>query len=79
MDNPQFNSVPNASINADAIIAATPFVQNLGDGGATAAVLNGWGPGNFNIRALPDNVLYDGVDNPTNYPPLWNFQNLSEL
>ena len=75
---PQFDGVPNVSMNAGAIIAATPFVQNLGDGGATAAALNGWGPGNFDIRALPDNVLDDGVNNPTNYPSLWNFNDLSE-
>ena len=74
---PQFNGVPNSAMNAGAIIAATPFVQGLGDGGATAGVLNGWGPGNFDIRALPDNVLDDGVDNPTNNPSLWNFKDLS--
>lgn len=75
---PRFDGVPNTKMNAGAIIAATPFVQGLDDDGATAAVLNGWGPGNFDIRALPDNVLDDGVDNPTNYPPIWNFVDLSE-
>ncbi len=75
---PRFDGIPNAKMNAGAIIAATPFVQGLDDGGATAAALNAWGPGNFDIRALPDNVLDDGVDNPTNYPPIWNFVDLSE-
>ena len=67
---PRFDGVPNARLNAGAILALTPFVQGLGDGGATAAVLNGWGPGNFDIRALPDNVLEDNVVNPTNNPPI---------
>ncbi len=73
---PQFDGVPNSAINAGAILALTPFVQGLDDGGATAAVLNSWGPGNFDIRALPDNVLEDGVVNPTNNPPIWNFVDL---
>ncbi|MCB1888759.1 MAG: c-type cytochrome [Rhodocyclaceae bacterium] len=75
---PRFDGVPNSKIDAGAILALTPFVQGLGDGGATAAVLNGWGPGNFDIRALPDNVLEDGVVNPTNNPPIWNFVDLEE-
>ena len=65
-------------MNAGAILALTPFVQGLGDGGATAAVLDGSGPGNFDIRALPDNVLEDNVVNPTNNPPIWNFVDLKK-
>ena len=74
---PQFDGVPNSAIDAGTILSLTPFVQNLGDGGATAAVLQGWGPGNFDIRALPDNALEDGVVNPTNNPPIWNFVDLA--
>ncbi|MCB1909891.1 MAG: c-type cytochrome [Rhodocyclaceae bacterium] len=75
---PRFDGVPNSSIDAGTILSLTPFVQNLGDGGATAAVLQSWGPGNFDIRALPDNALDDGVVNPTNNPPIWNFVDLAE-
>ncbi len=75
---PQYDGMPNAKIDAGAILALTPFVQGLGDGGATAAVLNSWGPGNFDIRALPDNVLEDDVVNPTNNPPIWNFVDLEQ-
>lgn len=73
---PRFDGVPNARMNAGAILALTPFVQGLADGGATARALNGWGPGNFDIRALPDNPLEDNVVNPTNNPPIWNFVDL---
>ncbi|MEW6718941.1 MAG: hypothetical protein AB1346_00670 [Thermodesulfobacteriota bacterium] len=65
---------PNVAMNAGAILAATPFVQAAGQ--ATIDLLNGWGPGRFDIRALPDNPLDDGVDNPTGNPPLWNFLDL---
>ncbi|MCB1896674.1 MAG: c-type cytochrome [Zoogloeaceae bacterium] len=74
---PQFDGIPNSRIDAGTILSLTPFVQNLGDGGATAAVLQSWGPGNFDIRALPDNALEDGVVNPTNNPPIWNFVDLA--
>jgi len=75
---PRFDGVPNAKMNAGAILALTPFVTGLADGGATANVLNSWGPGNFDIRALPDNPLEDGVVNPTNNPPIWNFVDLEK-
>ncbi len=75
---PRFDGVPNARMNSGAILAATPFVQSLPDAGATAAVLNGWGAGNFDVRSLPDNAMEDNVVNPTNYPPLWNFVDLEE-
>ena len=75
---PQFDGVPNNRIDAGTILSLTPFVQNLGDGGATAAVLQSWGAGNFDIRALPDNPLEDDVVNPTNNPPIWNFVDLAE-
>ena len=75
---PRFDGVPNARMNSGAILAATPFVQGLPDAGATAAVLNGWGAGNFDVRSLPDNPMEDNVVNPTNYPPLWNFVDLEE-
>ena len=41
-------------------------------------LLQSWGPGRFDVRALPDNPLDDGVNNPTKVPPLWNFVDLSE-
>lgn len=75
---PRFDGVPNARMDAGAILALTPFVQGLSDNGATAAVLNSWGPGNFDIRALPDNPLEDNVVNPTNNPPIWNFVDLEK-
>ncbi len=75
---PRYDGVPNAVIDSGKILSLTPFVAGLGDGGATAAVLAGWGPGNFDIRALPDNVLEDGVVNPTNNPPIWNFVDLEQ-
>lgn len=75
---PRFDGVPNAKMDAGAILALTPFVQGLNDNGATAAVLRSWGPGNFDIRALPDNPLEDNVVNPTNNPPIWNFVDLEK-
>ncbi len=75
---PRFDGVPNARMNSGAILALTPFVQGLPDAGATAAVLNSWGAGNFDVRSLPDNAMEDNVVNPTNYPALWNFVDLEE-
>lgn len=71
---PRFDGVPNANMDAGAILALTPFVQ--GAGSAVVDLLNGWGPGRFDIRALPDNPLEDNTDNPTVYPPIWNFVDL---
>lgn len=73
---PQFDGMPNSAIDAGTILSLTPFVQGLADNGATAALLQGWGPGNFDVRALPDNVLDDAVDNPTQNPQIWNFVDL---
>lgn len=64
---PQFNGVPNAKMDAGKILSFTPFAAANG----LSATLAGWGPGRFDIRAL--NELDDSVDNPTAYPPLWNF------
>jgi mono/diheme cytochrome c family protein len=47
-------------------------VQSLG----VSAVLAAWGPGKFDVRALPDNPLDDGVNDPTEMPQLWNFVDL---
>jgi len=71
---PNYDGVPNAAMDAGAILALTPFAQGAGQ--ATVDLLNGWGPGRFDVRALPDNPLDDGVDNPTDTPPLWNFVDL---
>ncbi|MDA8429683.1 MAG: c-type cytochrome [Geobacteraceae bacterium] len=64
---PLYNGVPNAEMDAGKILSFTPFAvaNNL------STTLAGWGPGRFDIRAL--NELDDGVDNPTAFPPLWNF------
>jgi hypothetical protein len=72
----QVDGVPNTAMDAGAILALTPFAQTAGQ--ATIDLLNGWGPGAFDVRALPDNPLDDGVDNPTSNPPLWNFVDLEE-
>lgn len=60
----------NVAMNAGAILAATPFVQT---NPALVTTLQGWGPGRFDVRALPDNPLEDNADNPTGNPPIWNF------
>ena len=67
---------PNVKMDAGAILALTPFAQTAGP--ATVGLLNGWGPGRFDVRALPDNPLDDGADNPTGNPPLWNFVDLED-
>lgn len=64
---PQFNGIPNGEMDAGKILSFTPFAAANG----LSAALAGWGPGRFDIRAL--NELDDGVDNPTAFPPLWNF------
>jgi hypothetical protein len=64
---PQFNGIPNSNMNAGKILSFTPFAVANG----LSATLAGWGPGRFDIRAL--NELDDSVDNPTAFPPLWNF------
>lgn len=64
---PLFDGVPNAKMDAGKILSFTPFAVANG----LSNTLAGWGPGRFDIRAL--NELDDGVDNPTAYPPLWNF------
>lgn len=73
---PQFDGVPNTRVDAGAILALTPFAQAAGP--AVVALLNSWGPGLFDIRALPDNALEDNVVNPTMNPPIWNFVDLAE-
>jgi hypothetical protein len=64
---PQFDGVPNTRMDAGKILSFTPFAVANG----LSSTLAGWGPGRFDIRAL--NELDDSVDNPTAYPPLWNF------
>ena len=67
---PQFNGIPNSTMDAGKILSFTPFAVANG----LSATLAGWGPGRFDIRAL--NELDDSVDNPTAFPPLWNFPTL---
>jgi len=64
---PIFDGVPNTRMDAGKILSFTPFAAANG----LSTTLAGWGPGRFDIRAL--NELDDSVDNPTAYPPLWNF------
>ena len=73
---PQFDGVPNTRMNAGAILALTPFAQGAGQ--PVVDLLNSWGPGMFDVRALPDNALEDNVNNPTMNPPIWNFVDLEE-
>jgi mono/diheme cytochrome c family protein len=68
------DGVPNEKMDAGKILSFTPFA--VGAGQATVDLLAGWGPNRFDVRALPDNVLDDLVDNPTDTPPLWNFLDL---
>lgn len=70
------NGVPNNAMDAGAILSLTPFAQNAG--ADTVNFLQSFGPGRFDVRALPDNVLEDNVANPTSFPPLWNFVDLAE-
>ena len=76
---PRFDGVPNNSLDAGAILALTPAAQATPE---LANLLNGWGPGRFDVRALDvpgvdRNPLEDGIDNPTTYPPIWNFLDLA--
>lgn len=66
----------NPAMDAGAVLALTPFAKNAG--AATVTLLQSWGPGRFDVRALPDNPLDDGVNNPTKTPPLWNFVDLAQ-
>jgi hypothetical protein len=67
---PRYDGVPNSAMDAGKILSFTPFAQANG----LSATLAGWGPGRFDIRAL--NELDDSADNPTAYPPIWNFKEL---
>lgn len=72
---PQFDGRANARIDSGKILGATAAVQQLG----AAPVVNAWGPGRFDVRALwvPGssvlNAFEDEAVNPTDNPPLWNF------
>ena len=72
----QFDGVPNTRMDAGTILSFTPFAQGAGQ--AVVDLLQSWGAGSFDIRALPDNPLEDNVNNPTNNPPIWNFVDLAE-
>ncbi len=73
---PQFDGVPNTRMDAGTILSLTPFAQGAGQ--AVVDILQSWGAGLFDIRALPDNPLEDGVVNPTMNPSIWNFVDLAE-
>ena len=73
---PQFDGIPNTNMDAGTILSFTPFVQGVGE--PVISILRSWGPGLFDIRALPDNPLEDNVVNPTMNPPIWNFVDLAE-
>lgn len=70
------NGLPNTAIDVGTILSMTPFAINSGQ--ETIDFLQGFGAGQFDARALPDNPLEDGALNPTNIPPLWNFVDLTE-
>lgn len=70
------DGVPNTTMDAGLILSLTPFAQSAGP--ETVESLQSFGPGNFDVRALPDNPLEDNVANPTNVPALWNFVDLTE-
>jgi hypothetical protein len=67
---PNYDGVPNERMDAGRILSFTQGAVDLG----LVEVLRNWGPGRFDIRAL--NALDDGVDNPTDTPPIWNFVDL---
>jgi cytochrome c peroxidase len=71
----RLDGAPNGAMNAGAILSLTPFAQGSAP---TVALLQSWGPGRFDVRALPDNPLDDGVNNPTKVPQLWNFVDLAQ-
>lgn len=76
------DGLPNFAMDTGTIISLTPFVQNMEDEGmrdALVAALQGWGPGRHDVRAFGAfNPLDDEVDNPTTFPPLWNFLDLRD-
>ncbi|WP_162925805.1 hypothetical protein [Isoalcanivorax indicus] len=76
------DGLPNFAMNTGAIISLTPFVQAMEDDemrDALIAALQGWGPGRHDVRAFGAfNPLDDDVDNPTTFPPLWNFLDLRD-
>ena len=68
--------VPNLNIDLGTVLSLTPFAVAAGE--PTIEFLQGFGPGQFDARALPDNPIDDGVLNPTSIPPIWNFVDLDE-
>ena len=56
---PEVDGVPNTQMDAGAILALTPFAVTAGQ--ATVDLLNSWGPGAFDVRALPDNPLEESA------------------
>lgn len=70
----RLDGVPNPAIDGGKILSLTPFAQAAGQD--TIDLLQSWGPARFDVRALPDNLLEDNANNPTTFPPLWNFVDL---
>lgn len=70
------DGVPNTGIDVGTILSLTPFATNAGE--ETVTFLQGFGAGQFDARALPDNPAEDGVLNPTSIPSLWNFVDLDQ-
>ena len=68
--------MPNLNIDLGTVLSLTPFAVAAGE--PTIEFLQGFGPGQFDARALPDNPIDDGVLNPTSIPPIWNFVDLDE-
>jgi mono/diheme cytochrome c family protein len=68
---------PNTKMNAGLILSLTPLVQ-AGSENPNIDQYQSWGPGNFDPRFLPGNPIDDGVNNPSNFPPHWNYIDLAE-
>lgn len=68
------NGVPNAAMDAGKILSLTAGAQLAG----LAPTMAGWHANRFDVRnpATVNQALDDGVDDPTDTPPLWNFVDL---
>lgn len=68
---------PNDELDAGTLLSSTPLVQGDPEGQNLAAYQR-WGRGNFDPRFLPNNPIDDGVVNPSQIPPHWNYLDLAE-
>lgn len=68
---------PNNELDAGTLLSFTPLVQGDPEGQNIDAYRS-WGTGNFDPRFLPNNPIDDGVVNPSQIPPHWNYLDLAE-